>query len=58
MQKKIIDELRDRVQECIEDQNGNHVIQKMFETIPNDKLDFIVKVVVDNVNHYLSENAL
>lgn len=30
---KIVNELKGHVIECIEDQNGNHVIQKAIETV-------------------------
>ena len=54
----MLEELRDHIQECIEDQNGSHVIQKIFETILHDQLSFVIKIVVDNVNLYFSlENS-
>ena len=38
----------------IEDQNGNHVIQKCIETIPSEKLRFIVDKVTEKVNKKFS----
>jgi len=49
-QDEILIELRPHVLKCIEDQNGNHVIQKCFETIPPEKLQFIVNEVIKNIN--------
>lgn len=34
----------------IQDQNGNHVIQKCFETIHPDRLKFITDVVTDKIS--------
>ncbi len=33
----------------VEDQNGNHVIQKCIETIPSEKLKFIIDQVTEKV---------
>lgn len=46
---EIIGELRGKVLETLKDQNGNHVTQKCFETVPIDDLDFIVKDVESDV---------
>merc|ERR1711971_463233 len=37
--------LKDHVQECIESENGNHVIQKCIEQMPPDTVNFIIAVV-------------
>jgi len=50
IQDEIMIELKSQVLKSIEDQNGNHVIQKCFETIQPDKLKFIVDVVINNIN--------
>ena len=49
-QSDIIVELKSNVMKLIQDQNGNHVIQKCFETVPPTKLEFIVDEVITNVN--------
>ncbi len=49
-QSDIIVELKSNVMKLIQDQNGNHVIQKCFETVPPIKLEFIVDEVIANVN--------
>ena len=36
---------------CIQNQNGNHVIQKCFETIKSAKLEFIITEVIENVSY-------
>ena len=48
-QERIIAELKSNVLKCIQNQNGNHVIQKCFETIKAGKLDFIISEVIENV---------
>lgn len=48
-QEKIIAELKSNVLKCIQNQNGNHVIQKCFETIKANRLDFIIIEVIENV---------
>jgi pumilio RNA-binding family len=49
VQDQILQEAGANVLQLIEDQNGNHVIQKCFETIDPQKLQFIVDVVIDNI---------
>ena len=34
MQKEMIVELRESLMKCVEDQNGNHVVQKCIEQLP------------------------
>jgi pumilio RNA-binding family len=46
----ILAELKQNVLKCIEDQNGNHVIQKCFETIKTEKLRFIIDEVIGSIN--------
>jgi len=50
VQDEIISELKTQTLKLIEDQNGNHVIQKCFETISSDKLKFIIDVVINTIN--------
>ena len=38
----IVGELNGNIIRCVKDQNGNHVIQKIIECLPKDKLDFII----------------
>eukprot|EP00434_Breviolum_minutum_P023397 symbB.v1.2.020640.t1/scaffold1718.1/size104949/5 len=40
----LVSELMDKVLECIEDINGNHVIQKVVENMPS-KVDFVTRAV-------------
>lgn len=53
-QNDIIMELRCHVMKLIQDQNGNHVIQKCFETVPSNKLEFIVDEVIANVIFHIT----
>ena len=41
-QRLLISELKDAVLDCINDQNGNHVIQKCIECVPTEHIGFIV----------------
>ncbi len=38
---ELVKELEDKVELCIEDQHGNHVIQKMIESLRSDRVQFI-----------------
>lgn len=39
---ELLKELDGNVMRCVHDQNGNHVIQKCIESVPTEKLKFIV----------------
>ena len=39
---KIIQELDGYIMQCVHDQNGNHVIQKCIESVPTEKIKFII----------------
>ena len=39
----IVSELEGNILRCVKDQNGNHVIQKIIECLPKDKLEFIIQ---------------
>ena len=52
LQNDIITELKTQVMKLIQDQNGNHVIQKCFETVDPTKLEFIVDEVIANVKFF------
>lgn len=39
---KLISELNGHVLRCVRDQNGNHVIQKCIESIPMEKIKFVI----------------
>ncbi|KAK4391953.1 Pumilio2 [Sesamum angolense] len=39
---RLVRELDGHVMRCVRDQNGNHVIQKCIESIPTDKIHFII----------------
>ena len=45
----IVYELMDSVLDCIGDQNGNHVIQKCIECIPQERIQFIVSAFYGQV---------
>jgi len=42
LQLTLVKEIEARVLECVEDQNGNHVIQKCLERMPTMKVQFII----------------
>lgn len=48
-QTKMVKELDGHVMRCVRDQNGNHVIQKCIECIPEDAIQFIVSTFYDQV---------
>ena len=48
-QTKMVAELDGQVMRCVRDQNGNHVIQKCIECIPQDAIQFIVSTFYDQV---------
>jgi len=45
----MLKELSTDIMCLVEDQNGNHVIQKCIETIPSEKLKFIIEQVTEKV---------
>ena len=45
----MVEELDGQVMRCVKDQNGNHVIQKCIECIPEDNIQFIVSTFFDQV---------
>lgn len=42
-------ELDGHVMRCVRDQNGNHVIQKCIECVPEENIHFIVSTFFDQV---------
>ncbi|KAH0997393.1 hypothetical protein GBA52_021257 [Prunus armeniaca] len=46
---KMVEELDGHVMRCVRDQNGNHVIQKCIECVPEDAIHFIVSTFFDQV---------
>ncbi|KAL6980568.1 hypothetical protein U1Q18_022209 [Sarracenia purpurea var. burkii] len=48
-QTKMVAELDGHVMRCVRDQNGNHVIQKCIECIPQEAIQFIISVFYDQV---------
>ncbi|KAM7492018.1 hypothetical protein LguiA_034939 [Lonicera macranthoides] len=48
-QTKMVAELDGHIMRCVRDQNGNHVIQKCIECIPEDAIQFIVSTFYDQV---------
>ena len=47
--KKIVLELDGHILRCVRDQNGNHVIQKCIECIPQDEIQFVISAFYDQV---------
>lgn len=45
----MVQELDGNVMRCVRDQNGNHVIQKCIEYVPEDAIHFIVSTFFDQV---------
>lgn len=41
-QSQMVSELNGAIMKCVRDQNGNHVIQKCIECVPQDRIQFIV----------------
>lgn len=41
-QTQMVSELDGAVMKCVRDQNGNHVIQKCIECVPQDRIQFII----------------
>jgi hypothetical protein len=48
-QTKMVTELDGHIMRCVRDQNGNHVIQKCIECVPEDEIRFIVSTFYDQV---------
>lgn len=46
---KMVAELEGNVMRCVRDQNGNHVIQKCIECVPQENIVFIVSTFYDQV---------
>lgn len=46
---KMVQELDGHVKRCVHDQNGNHVIQKCIECVPEENIQFIVTTFFDQV---------
>ena len=45
----MVKELDGNIMRCVRDQNGNHVIQKCIEFVPEDAIQFIVSTFYDQV---------
>lgn len=48
-QTKMVTELDGQIMRCVRDQNGNHVIQKCIECVPEEEIRFIVSTFYDQV---------
>jgi hypothetical protein len=48
-QTKMVTELDGHIMRCVRDQNGNHVIQKCIECVPEEEIRFIVSTFYDQV---------
>lgn len=48
-QTKMVTELDGQIMRCVRDQNGNHVVQKCIECIPEEAIQFIVSTFYDQV---------
>jgi hypothetical protein len=42
LQDELVEEIRPEILRCVEDSNGNHVVQKIVESIHSEKVQFIV----------------
>ena len=49
--KKIFYEIRHKILKCIEDQNGNHVIQKLIARLPECENREIIKIIQERTIH-------
>lgn len=49
LQTQMISELDGSVMKCVRDQNGNHVIQKSLERVPQDRIQFIISAFFGQV---------
>lgn len=45
----IVHELKNYVLKCIGDQNGNHVIQKCIECVPEDRIPFVIDPILSQI---------
>ncbi|GJN36940.1 hypothetical protein PR202_gb25846 [Eleusine coracana subsp. coracana] len=45
----IVHELNNYVMKCIGDQNGNHVIQKCIECVPEDHIPFVIQPILSEI---------
>ena len=45
----MVAELEGNIMRCVRDQNGNHVIQKCIECIPQEAIQFIISSFYDQV---------
>ena len=45
----IVHELKNSVLKCIGDQNGNHVIQKCIECVPEDRIPFVIEPILSQI---------
>jgi hypothetical protein len=48
-QTQIALELDGSIMKCVRDQNGNHVVQKCIECIPQEKIQFIISAFYGHV---------
>lgn len=48
-QTQMVAELDGSVMKCVRDQNGNHVIQKCIECVPQDRIQFIISAFYGQV---------
>lgn len=48
-QTQMVAELDGSVMKCVRDQNGNHVIQKCIECVPQDQIQFIISAFYGQV---------
>lgn len=48
-QTQMVAELDGSIMKCVHDQNGNHVIQKCIECVPQDRIQFIISAFYGQV---------
>lgn len=49
LQAKMVKELDGSVMKCVYDQNGNHVIQKCIECVPQENIQFIISAFLGQI---------
>ena len=51
--RAVLKEIKKDIRKCIEDQNGNHVVQKLIEKLPKGEHNEILKVIYGSVIIFL-----
>ena len=54
LQLRIVDVLLSHVLECVRDQNGNHVIQKILATVDSSHLNALIETLKEEVSRLVA----